>query len=77
MQELFPKRKIPLYDKEYYLKLIKNREQIVVICQLNNQKRRAIGNKKKKEMTLNEKIVSLKGDELKEFLLKQGFKLNG
>jgi len=77
MQELFPYRKSPLYDKAYYLKLIKQREEIVTLCIINNQKRRV--NKKakvKKELTLHEKILSLKGNELKEFLLNEGFKLN-
>lgn len=75
MQDLFPNRKSPLFDKGYYLKLIKEREHIITLCQLNNQKRRAKGKKKEKELSLNEKILSLKGEELKEFLINQGFKL--
>jgi len=77
MQELFPYRKSPLFDEEYYLKLRKERELIITQCTINNQKRRA--NKKtikKKEMTLHEKILSLKGEELKAFLIEQGFKLS-
>jgi len=77
MQKLFPNREPPLFDKNYYLKLIKQREEIITLCHINNQKRRV--NKKtkvKKEMTLHEKILSLKGNELKEFLLNEGFKLN-
>ena len=77
MQKLFPNREPPIYDKSYYLKLIKQREEIITLCTINNQKRR--NNKKtkqKKEMTLHEKIISLKGQELKDFLISEGFKLN-
>ena len=77
MQDLFPNREPPLYDLNYYTLLIKEREDIIKQCKINNQKRRVSTQKrKKKELSFEQMVVKLKGDELRDYLISQGHTLN-
>lgn len=77
MSSLFTDRESPPFDLIYYTKLIKEREEIINQCKINNQKRRAKSNsRKKKEPTFEEMVVKLSGEELVTYLQNQGFKLN-
>ncbi len=74
MYKVFPHGEEIVFNDAHFLKLIKERESIVIICRSNNQKKRR--KSVKKEKTMKQIILELDGDELDAYLKEQGFSLN-